>query len=102
MRDHGCVFPVWGHPHRRRIAVGEDRPPGWTVVHHANEHWANGGTTNLDDGVLLCPHHHRILHTDGWAIRFTHDHIPDLVPPAHLDPHRRPRRHQRFREPTHT
>ena len=89
-RDHGCVFP------------GCDRPPGWTVVHHANEHWAAGGTTNLHDGVLLCPHHHRTLHTDGWHVRFTHDQIPELVPPAHLDPHQRPRRHQRFREPTHT
>ena len=88
MRDHGCVFP------------GCDRPPGWCVVHHANEHWAAGGTTNLTDGVLLCPHHHRTLHADGWHVRFTHDHVPELIPPAHLDPHRRPRRHQRFREPT--
>ncbi|GAA2080819.1 HNH endonuclease signature motif containing protein [Aeromicrobium halocynthiae] len=90
MRDHGCVFPQC------------DRPPGWCVVHHANEHWAAGGTTNLTDGVLLCPHHHRTLHADGWHVRFTHDHVPELIPPAHLDPHRRPRRHQRFREPTHT
>ncbi len=80
----GCVFP------------GCDRPPGWCVVHHGGESWAAGGQTDLKDGVLLCPHHHRILHADGWDIHFTADGIPELVPPASLDPRRRPRRHRRF------
>ncbi|WP_375001019.1 DUF222 domain-containing protein [Aeromicrobium sp. CTD01-1L150] len=84
LAQKGCVFP------------GCDRPPGWCVVHHGGESWAHGGRTDLKDGVLLCPHHHRILHTDGWDIHFTTDGIPELVPPASLDPRRRPRRHQRF------
>ncbi len=85
LAQKGCVFP------------GCDRPPGWCVVHHGGESWAAGGRTDLKDGVLLCPHHHRILHTDGWDVHFTTDDgIPELVPPASLDPRRRPRRHQRF------
>ncbi|WP_375000719.1 DUF222 domain-containing protein [Aeromicrobium sp. CTD01-1L150] len=82
--QRGCVFP------------GCDRPPGWCVVHHGGESWAAGGRTDLKDGVLLCPHHHRILHADGWDVHFTTDGIPELVPPASLDPRRRPRRHRRF------
>jgi hypothetical protein len=83
-RDQGCVFP------------GCDRPPSWCVGHHARRTWADGGTTDLGDGVLICPHHHRVLHTDGWDVRFAPDGIPELVPPAHLDPARTPRRHARF------
>ncbi|MGJ9412417.1 DUF222 domain-containing protein [Aeromicrobium sp. CF4.19] len=84
-RDQGCVFP------------GCDRPPGWCVAHHARRTWADGGGTDLTDGVLLCPHHHRILHDDGWDITFNERGHPALVPPATLDPHRRPRLHDRFR-----
>ncbi len=47
-----------------------DRPPGWCEAHHAKQPWAIGKTTNLDEGVLLCAHHHRTVHRDGWAIRF--------------------------------
>ncbi|WP_187271893.1 HNH endonuclease signature motif containing protein [Aeromicrobium terrae] len=83
-RDRGCIFP------------GCDRPPSWCVAHHARERWADGSDTNLEDGVLLCPHHHRVLHDDGWDIRFAPDGMPELVPPRTLDPARTPRRHARF------
>lgn len=83
-RDQGCVFP------------GCDRPPHWCVAHHANRRWADGGTTDLDDGVLLCPYHHRVLHDDGWDIEFASDGIPQLIPPTSIDPERNPRRHARF------
>ncbi|MGA9101482.1 DUF222 domain-containing protein [Aeromicrobium sp.] len=83
-RDRGCIFP------------GCDRPPGWCVVHHADERWADGGHTDLDEGVLICPAHHRILHADDWRVRFAGDGLPELVPPARLDPDRTPRRHARF------
>ncbi|MGJ9413300.1 DUF222 domain-containing protein [Aeromicrobium sp. CF4.19] len=85
LRDRGCVFP------------GCDRPPGWCVAHHARRTWADGGGTDLQDGVLLCPHHHRILHADGWDITFNTRGHPALVPPPTLDPRRRPRLHDRFR-----
>ncbi len=83
-RDKGCVFP------------GCDRPPHWCISHHAKRRWADGGTTDLDDGVLMCPFHHRVLHDDGWDIAFAADGIPELIPPASIDHHRRPRRHARF------
>ncbi|MGJ9412895.1 DUF222 domain-containing protein [Aeromicrobium sp. CF4.19] len=88
LRDRGCVFP------------GCDRPPGWCVAHHARRTWADGGGTDLHDGVLLCPHHHRILHADGWDITFNTRGHPALVPPATLDPRRRPRLHDRFKHQT--
>jgi hypothetical protein len=83
-RDRGCIFP------------GCDRPPHWCVAHHARRRWAEGGTTDLDDGVLLCPFHHRVLHDDGWDVEFAADGIPELVPPSSVDPRRAPRRHARF------
>ncbi|MFY0408275.1 DUF222 domain-containing protein, partial [Solicola sp. PLA-1-18] len=79
-RDGGCAFPEC------------DRPPSWTEAHHAREPWSHGGSTDLDDGVLLCPFHHRTVHDDGWTITFdTDDGRPASVPPARLDPYRRPR-----------
>ena len=60
-------------------AQGCDIPAAWCEAHHAAGRWADGGRTNLDDGVLLCSwHHHRAhdhhydhtRHPDG-TIRFT-------------------------------
>jgi hypothetical protein len=31
--------------------------------------WANGGTTDIDNGVLLCPTHHHALHTGAFDIK---------------------------------
>jgi hypothetical protein len=49
VRDRGCAYP------------GCDRGPQWTDAHHIR-HWADGGSTSLDDLVLLCRHHHRAVH----------------------------------------
>lgn len=54
-RDGGCAHP------------GCEAPPQWCVAHHVR-HWADGGTTDLDNLVLLCPHHHRMVHTGDWTI----------------------------------
>jgi hypothetical protein len=52
-RDQGtCRFP--GCERRR-----------WLHAHHL-VHWADGGGTNLDNLVLLCGAHHRLLHEGGW------------------------------------
>ncbi|MGJ9414171.1 DUF222 domain-containing protein [Aeromicrobium sp. CF4.19] len=57
-RDGGCSFP------------GCDKPPQWCEAHHARTPWANGGTTDLADGVLICPAHHHVVHEQAWQIRF--------------------------------
>ena len=79
-RDGGCMFP------------GCDRPPKWTEVHHINEWAAEKGRTDTADGILLCRHHHMLLHNNGWAITRTGDH---LLPP------RPRRRHHRNSNPSH-
>ncbi len=55
LRDGGCRFPGCG------------RPPGWCDAHHV-VHWARGGRTALDNLVLLCRPHHRMLHR-GFGVR---------------------------------
>jgi hypothetical protein len=37
----------------------------WLHAHHL-VHWAEGGGTNLDNLVLLCHAHHRLIHEGGW------------------------------------
>jgi hypothetical protein len=54
IRDHGCRFPGCLHT---RFLHG----------HHI-QHWLHGGRTSLDNLVLLCPRHHRMVHEDGFAI----------------------------------
>jgi len=54
-RDGGCRFP--GCERRQ-----------WIKAHHLL-HWAKGGTTDLDNLVLLCSAHHRLVHEGGWSIR---------------------------------
>ena len=33
-------------------------------------HWADGGETKLDNCVLLCRFHHRLVHEGGWEVRW--------------------------------
>ena len=35
---------------------------------HHIEHWADGGRTKLENLVLLCGHHHRLLHEGGYTL----------------------------------
>ncbi|MEU4451880.1 DUF222 domain-containing protein [Nocardioides sp. NPDC023903] len=53
-------------------AEGCDMPPEWCDAHHL-EPWAAGGKTNLKDGALLCPHHHRLAHNPAYV----HERLPD-------------------------
>ena len=39
-------------------------------AHHIH-HWADGGETCMDNLVLLCRHHHRLVHEGGFAVQAT-------------------------------
>jgi uncharacterized protein YqgV (UPF0045/DUF77 family) len=79
LRDKGCAFPDC------------DRPPRWCDAHHMVS-WMDGGVTSVANGVLLCRHHHRLIHDGEWVVRMGPDDVPEFVPPAHVDPGRLPRR----------
>jgi hypothetical protein len=54
-RDEGrCRFPGCENRH-------------WVDAHHI-VHWARGGRTSLDNLVLLCGHHHRMVHEGGFSV----------------------------------
>ena len=53
-RDKGCVFP--GCQHTRFVDA-----------HHI-KHWSAGGETRLDNLMLLCSRHHRLVHEGGFRI----------------------------------
>lgn len=54
LRDGGCVWPGCGAQHHLH-------------AHHV-VHRARGGPTKLDNLLLLCGHHHRILHRHSYEI----------------------------------
>ncbi len=54
-RDRHCTFPGC---HRTRFVE----------AHHV-QHWIDGGETGVDNLVLLCSYHHRLLHEGGYRIR---------------------------------
>ncbi|MCZ7531383.1 MAG: HNH endonuclease [Acidimicrobiia bacterium] len=68
VRDRGCAWP------------GCDRPPEWTDAHHI-VHWANGGTTSLDNLALVCRAHHSKLHEHHWRARLRSDGKLEVKPP---------------------
>ena len=94
-RDRGCTFP--GCESRRFLHA-----------HHI-EHWIRGGPTDLDNLVLVCTSHHKLVHEYGWRVeadlpgapswyrpngtRFepgvSNEHVPERAPPSpRLDPYR--------------
>jgi len=59
MRDGGCRFPGCTN---NRFVDG----------HHI-KHWADGGETSLDNLVLLCRHHHHLVHEGGFDCKKSTD-----------------------------
>ncbi|WP_433281388.1 DUF222 domain-containing protein [Pseudonocardia xinjiangensis] len=75
---------------RDRGCAGCGRPPSWCEVHHITA-WQDGGDTALHNCVMLCRACHRLQHHSEWEVRIR-DGLPELIPPAWIDPQRRPRR----------
>ena len=59
LRDGGCRFPGCNHD---RFVDG----------HHI-VHWADGGETSLENLVLLCRHHHHLVHEGGFTCEKSRD-----------------------------
>jgi len=59
VRDKGCRFPGCTNT---RFVDG----------HHI-QHWADGGETSLDNLVMLCRHHHHLVHEGGFGCEKTPD-----------------------------
>ena len=80
IRDRGCRFPGCASTHRLH-------------GHHVR-HWAKGGETSLDNLLLLCPFHHRLVHEGGFdvhrlddgAYRFVSPHGWTVRPPQSSGP----------------
>ena len=71
-RDRHCRF------------TGCDAPPSRCQAHHIT-HWARGGPTTMANLVLLCWHHHHLVHQAGFTISLdptghTHTRRPDGTP----------------------
>lgn len=61
---------------RRCVGRGCTAPPGWCHAHHV-EFWSRGGLTDVENGVLLCPGHHRDLHNGLFELRMV-DGLPEI------------------------
>ncbi len=75
LRDHSrCRFP--GCAHQRHVEA-----------HHVR-HWIDGGETRLENLVLLCGAHHRLLHHGAFRIMIADDDVAfvnrdgDVIEPA--------------------
>jgi hypothetical protein len=68
----------------------------WCGGHHIR-HWIDGGATHLSNGVLLCCHHHTVIHQGDWIVRMAADGRPEFLPPGWIDRERKPRRNHLHR-----
>lgn len=68
-RDGGCRWPDC------------DRPAWQSAAHHV-VHWARGGTTDLDNLILLCHRHHWKVHEGGWQLVRRDGGTMLAIPPA--------------------
>jgi hypothetical protein len=64
-----------------------DAPVTWADTHHVQEFFTHGavGTTDVDNGVMLCGPHHDLIHHSEWRITMIGG-IPHLLAPPEIDP----------------
>jgi hypothetical protein len=67
-RDRNCRFP------------GCRRPPLMCHAHHV-KHWIDGGPTSLENLLLLCGHHHRLVHAGPWRVELEPGGNVGFLPP---------------------
>jgi len=78
VRDVRCRFP------------GCDRPHTWCDAHHVR-HWAKGGPTSVDNLLLLCRRHHRLIHRrEGFTVELVGSRPEFRRPDGSILPERAP------------
>lgn len=74
--DLGRTTRTWTRPQRKAAKIragGSCEAPRCQAtldrcdLHHEH-HWANGGRTDLDNGIYLCAYHHWLVHHTTWEI----------------------------------
>lgn len=71
IRDGHCQWP------------GCERPASWCDGHHIVS-WVDGGPTDLENLVLLCRRHHRMVHEGGWQLLRVDGKVTTVAPTVHF------------------
>jgi hypothetical protein len=87
--DVGRSKRVVSEPGRRALTARDghcrwsdcDRPASRSAAHHI-VHWIHGGTSDLDNLVLLCHRHHWMVHEGGWQLIRAEDGTMLTIPPV--------------------
>src|SRR3977135_4142497 len=87
--DVGRSKRVVSEPARRALTARDghcrwpdcERPASRSAAHHV-VHWIHGGTTYLDNLILLCHRHHRMVHEGNWQIVRGDDGHMLTIPPT--------------------
>jgi Domain of unknown function (DUF222)/HNH endonuclease len=77
LRDKHCQWP------------GCERPGSWCDGHHFH-HWIHGGRTDLDNCVLICKRHHRMVHEGRWQLIRVEGRTVPVAPTFRFAPARGP------------
>jgi Domain of unknown function (DUF222)/HNH endonuclease len=86
--DVGRSKRVVSEPGRRALVARDghcrwpdcDRPASRSAAHHV-VHWIHGGSTDLDNLILLCHRHHWMVHEGNWQIVRTDNGRMLTIPP---------------------
>ena len=78
--DLGHATRLFSPGQRKALAIrdrecranGCSIPATWCEAHHLRP-WSAGGKTDLDNGLLLCSHHHHLVHDE----RYLHQRMPN-------------------------
>jgi hypothetical protein len=87
--DVGRSKRVVSEPGRRALTARDghcvwnqcDRPASRSAAHHLI-HWIHGGSSDLDNLILLCHRHHWMVHEGGWQIARGDDGRMLTIPPT--------------------
>ena len=82
--DIGRKSRLWPPAMARAIKTRDQRCqfPGCTITRHLQihhiQHWADGGSTSVDNGVCLCSRHHTFVHEGGYRLQRVAGHTQRL------------------------